>query len=220
MRNLIIALALGSVAMPASAVTVVIDTGLNPAQKVTTRPVNDTTVLLGQFTILHASIIDEILAYGRVITAGSGYFGIFANNPGATSAGDTPGALLFQSINDFAETAKNAYYGVGGTGTSSLNWQLAAGTYWVGLGQTVQGNSFSSTIRGDAPAPLGNEGSNKPWGYVATNNANLSWRLSGNTIAGAVPEPATWGMMMLGFGLVGGAIRSTRRKPKVTYSIA
>ena len=30
-------------------------------------------------------------------------------------------------------------------------------------------------------------------------------------MAGAVPEPATWAMMMLGFGLIGGAMRRRRR---------
>lgn len=33
----------------------------------------------------------------------------------------------------------------------------------------------------------------------------------------AVPEPATWGMMILGFGLVGGALRS-RKKVTVRYA--
>ncbi len=32
-------------------------------------------------------------------------------------------------------------------------------------------------------------------------------------IAAAVPEPATWGMMILGFGLVGSQLRLRRRKP-------
>ena len=34
----------------------------------------------------------------------------------------------------------------------------------------------------------------------------------------AVPEPATWGMMIMGFGMVGGAMR--RRRPKITVSYA
>jgi hypothetical protein len=29
---------------------------------------------------------------------------------------------------------------------------------------------------------------------------------------GAVPEPSTWAMMLAGFGLVGGAIRGSRRR--------
>lgn len=36
-------------------------------------------------------------------------------------------------------------------------------------------------------------------------------------IAGAVPEPASWAMMILGFGLVGGAMRR-RTKVRVTYA--
>jgi hypothetical protein len=33
----------------------------------------------------------------------------------------------------------------------------------------------------------------------------------GGGLGGAVPEPATWGLMILGFGAVGGAIRARRR---------
>jgi hypothetical protein len=34
-----------------------------------------------------------------------------------------------------------------------------------------------------------------------------------------VPEPATWAQMLLGFGLIGGAIRR-KRVTNVTYSVA
>jgi hypothetical protein len=34
----------------------------------------------------------------------------------------------------------------------------------------------------------------------------------------AVPEPATWGMMLLGFGMVAGAARYRRRATKVVYA--
>ena len=38
-------------------------------------------------------------------------------------------------------------------------------------------------------------------------------------VGNAVPEPATWAMLILGFGVVGGALRSARRKqPAVTYA--
>jgi PEP-CTERM motif len=37
-----------------------------------------------------------------------------------------------------------------------------------------------------------------------------------NTIFRTVPEPASWAMMIAGFGLVGGAMR--RRKVSVTYA--
>lgn len=40
--------------------------------------------------------------------------------------------------------------------------------------------------------------------------------VSGSVTSGAVPEPASWAMMLGGFGLVGGAMRS-RRKALVTF---
>jgi hypothetical protein len=36
----------------------------------------------------------------------------------------------------------------------------------------------------------------------------------------AIPEPATWAMMLGGFGMVGGAMRARRRKERVTVSYA
>ena len=39
-------------------------------------------------------------------------------------------------------------------------------------------------------------------------------------VAAAVPEPATWLMMILGFGFVGGAMRAKRRKQNVSVSYA
>lgn len=57
------------------------------------------------------------------------------------------------------------------------------------------------------------------------NFAGLSYDT--NTIVGldfsanqAVPEPSTWAMMLLGFGLIGGAMRAARRKPKLAYALS
>lgn len=38
--------------------------------------------------------------------------------------------------------------------------------------------------------------------------------------AAAVPEPSTWALMLLGFGFVGGAMRSARRREKISVSYA
>ena len=34
----------------------------------------------------------------------------------------------------------------------------------------------------------------------------------------AVPEPATWAMMIMGFGLIGGAYRSRRTQGKISFA--
>lgn len=43
--------------------------------------------------------------------------------------------------------------------------------------------------------------------------------LTGGELQSAVPEPSTWAMMLIGFGFVGGAMRS-RRRQKLTVSYA
>lgn len=50
-------------------------------------------------------------------------------------------------------------------------------------------------------------------------NARL-FSTSTPSVTTAVPEPATWAMMLFGFGFVGGAIRLAKRRQKVTVSYA
>ncbi|MBO9713833.1 MAG: PEPxxWA-CTERM sorting domain-containing protein [Sphingomonas sp.] len=47
-------------------------------------------------------------------------------------------------------------------------------------------------------------------GYVS-HHSQLS--TPGLAFAHAVPEPATWAMMIVGFGMIGGAIRHRKRRP-------
>lgn len=42
--------------------------------------------------------------------------------------------------------------------------------------------------------------------------AHLVWNVNGAPVSGGVPEPATWGMMLVGFGAVGATLRRRRRK--------
>jgi hypothetical protein len=58
------------------------------------------------------------------------------------------------------------------------------------------------------------------------NNITIRGTASGNVAYGgsitfvpnAVPEPATWAMMLVGFGMVGSAMRYRRRSTKVVYA--
>jgi hypothetical protein len=62
-------------------------------------------------------------------------------------------------------------------------------------------------------------GSGGPPGGFASNEVGIDG-LSIAQINSAVPEPATWAMMIGGFGMVGGAMRSARRKQKIVVSYA
>lgn len=52
-----------------------------------------------------------------------------------------------------------------------------------------------------------------------TGNCDLNFRVTGNTPVAAVPEPATWALMMLGFGMVGFSMRRrSKQSVRVTYA--
>jgi hypothetical protein len=95
-------------------------------------------------------------------------------------------------------------------------------------GTTVSGDSLSATV---SLALLGSMGF-APEDYVFNfwsrarvdpladgTNAEIADFLSSSTVARAVPEPATWLSMLLGFGLIGGVIRRSR-KPRLLAQIA
>lgn len=51
------------------------------------------------------------------------------------------------------------------------------------------------------------------------NNCDANFRVTGNLVAAAVPEPGAWAMMIVGFLAVGGAMRAARtRRPQLTYA--
>lgn len=87
--------------------------------------------------------------------------------------------------------------GCGNTGWIQSNYTIAtAGTYQVVYGVTNWGDKlYQSGLAFDA---------------LAVNGAAVP-------VAG-VPEPATWLMMLLGFGLIGGAMRKRRNTMNINYA--
>ncbi len=79
-----------------------------------------------------------------------------------------------------------------------------------GVGGTYQllGANFTGAAAGSGPAELF---------YWDSNNGDNSGNISFSIMAG-VPEPTTWAMLILGFGVVGGAMRSRRRKVRVAFA--
>jgi hypothetical protein len=49
---------------------------------------------------------------------------------------------------------------------------------------------------------------------------DLAFRVTGSGGVGAVPEPTTWAMMLLGFGAIGASLRTARREttPRLFYA--
>lgn len=108
--------------------------------------------------------------------------------------------------------------GIGGA-LSAVN--TGWGVFTTGL--TATSGSVGATFgNGDAAIVYAN-GGRTIWNGFLTDTVNSS-QLYQNELAfvfggsGAVPEPATWAMMIAGFGLVGGAMRRRQSVTRVAYA--
>ena len=113
--------------------------------------------------------------------------------------------------NSFNDVSLSVFSGANGTGTllgsttaADFNFQ-ANNTYFMGF---FSGSENIGSFVLSNPAGAGDV-----FGVDNIVSAKLS------SVA-AVPEPATWAMMLLGFGFVGGALRSAKRRQNVTFSFA
>ena len=62
-----------------------------------------------------------------------------------------------------------------------------------------------------------------PGSYVVDDSYAVATGAVSNTLAvqfNAVPEPATWAMMLLGVGMIGGGLRMARRKQAMSLITA
>jgi hypothetical protein len=88
-------------------------------------------------------------------------------------------------------------------------------------GDGVQFDVCTSSVNGSGTTTQVALGAGCPAGTTLIPNMIYSFRLSEaeyQSLTGAVPEPATWGMMVLGFGLIGAAARRRRVRTQVRYA--
>lgn len=75
-----------------------------------------------------------------------------------------------------------------------------------------------------APTGSGTYGFSLPGGTFQASGPlverTFAFDANGSQISAAVPEPTTWAMMLVGFGFVGMAMRSTKRRKRVKVSYA
>ena len=128
-----------------------------------------------------------------------------------TSGFDT-GFSFFYSSNSAAADV-NVYSGFDGTGdllgTISLTRQFNDGCVgdpngqycnWTNAGVAFDGIAHSIDFGGTA-------------NYIVYDNITF-----GSDIAGGVPEPSAWALLILGLGVVGGSMRAARRRTRVSFA--
>jgi hypothetical protein len=94
----------------------------------------------------------------------------------------------------------------------------AATAGWHTLGISLGGGGFTYTIDGTAFGTAPREDSTALsnvilQGYNNGASYDIAWDNLTTTVGGAVPEPATWGFMILGFGGIGAAMRRKAARP-------
>ena len=153
--------------------------------------------LAGQFSVGGATTITVVQGFFR----GSGTVTATLYAPGPLPASAN---VLFSS--SFAVTGPAAVSGgEAWYGASGLNWAVAPGDYWLGF--STSGNM---SMRDGALAPLGGYAVTLDGNWIRKNNLDIGIRVFGNP-AGAIPEPATWALLILGFGAVGAGMRARQR---------
>ncbi len=112
-------------------------------------------------------------------------------------SGEAPGTLIGVDFGPYTQEGFTAPFG-----SLVARFGGAGGTY------QLLGANFTGPAAGSGPMELF---------YWDSNNGDNSGDIRFSVLAG-VPEPTTWALMILGFGMVGGAMRSRRRKVSVAYS--
>ncbi len=116
----------------------------------------------------------------------------------------------------FFDNVAGTFNGVAGTGNinfGSGDILAALNINAPGLGFTqFGGTDLFSFVNGQ---PVFNTGTFNFSGIVTGRST-----LTISEVSAAVPEPTTWAMMLIGFGFIGGPMRSAKRRQKVTVSYA
>lgn len=110
------------------------------------------------------------------------------------------------------------YPNVDWQGATGLNTVLAAGDYWFAVLPSAGSTIFAGLGRLPA-SPLPGVHLDLPdvtgWRYQLS-SYKFDVRISGEALgAGAIPEPASWAMLIAGFGLTGAAARRRRGMVRV-----
>lgn len=146
-----------------------------------------------------------------MVTDVEGYLVRLGDSPSLTFAlrdevGGAPGERLFSAVGDVTTTPD-------WQGLRGLRWTVGPGAYWLGFespGATFDG-VIGSPLR-IAPFATGFPPL-APYTVADPDFFGAAVRIAGDA---AVPEPGTWALLVLGFGVAGAALRRRRGGPAVS----
>jgi len=221
----LLASASGFVSTPASAAQQIISFGgvLNYGSVWGTSPFGTPGTQLG------GKAYSVVMSYDPTLFANTGTCGAVPStqcNFTFTAARPMTATFTVDGVSqEYTWTSGEFYLSAGGNDQFGFNFDVPAGSFSGSLGD---GNSFYPN-QGSVNTPIFSDFTNLAvtGGTFQFNPNGFGFGDSPNTLSasytagttGAVPEPATWAMMILGLGLVGGALRARRRQEAaVTYA--
>ena len=140
------------------------------------------------------------------LLAGEGLTGVVVASRTLNLPTNLPGRTGVFYDFDITGTTVNVgqkYTAVLSTGTTRYGIALGP-EYNIFTGQPLGGDAYTGGRALFTTMPFSNCTND------ATSNCDLNFRVTGTTATTAVPEPASWALMLGGFGLVGGALRRRR----------
>jgi len=136
--------------------------------------------------------------------------------------GNGPGQLLFSGVLPISSII-NVGEDVSGFHLTDYavnlpDWIVDAGNYLISLNIRPDQSDIYWTLIGD-PANPGNNwiSSTGDAGTYTPHDPENLFRFEGSAVATPAPEPASWAMILGGFGVVGGALRAGRRSIIVAF---
>lgn len=196
------------------------------AQNAASNPVTTITVTLGFNNLAALSTLPTAQALaaapGVLATYRTEYAGILTNIRSLTPNADL---YLLGYFNPFPADPTSPAAPIFNTFGPQLNDIIRglAGEYgasYVDLATPFLGREAELTFQDEQPAGFFRDGpfsGIEPIGNVHPNEAGYAVIANQLAITSAVPEPATWALLLLGFGAVGGAMRYRRRTTAVTF---
>lgn len=204
-----------AISTPASAADLLFDFGgagvLNTSADpdIYTLTVGGVTVTASAFSGLSGLLNQVSFANSADVTRNSGGLGVRGNGSGEINDNGllSLGEGILLTFNHEVTLTQALFSNFGSSDDVGFEWgsPLNAGETLDPL--TVSGNAFNGSFTGTH------------FFFAANSLSSESFRLNGVTVNAPVPEPATWLMLILGFGMLGGVLRRKQR-PQVQYDFA
>jgi hypothetical protein len=158
--------------------------------------------MAGAFTVERAYAVTSVEGWIAPVDSGNLTVRLYSDG------NDIPGAPLFSVV---APIRATTLFQAEWTGATSVHWLIDPGTYWAAF-EVRDGSTFEGAMPFPSPNPVANEAIRLDIGpqYVANDFSDLGFRVLGDPVAAATPEPAT--LVLLGTAAIGIVGRAWRRR--------